>query len=105
MSEDEKKSEIADRIARLSEIRSDLSVARSRLSAAYSHIVQAGVYYARLTKAPSPKHPSKPDEWPSLGEIESADDQVKTLKGEAAKLIRELKELGIDENLFKINGE
>lgn len=107
MTDSQKQSEIADRITRLSKIRGELAVANSNLGKSTKALADVGLYYVPRVYSPHQvprKQPEKPSEWPSSETVSSQEKQVTELKSEADSLITELKELGVDEGLFRING-
>ncbi len=105
MSEDEKQTEIAKRITKLNDIRAELTVAKSTWREAREGMIEAGQYY-RSTMDPSDlKTRPGPHPWPSTEDLQSVEDKMSRLIGDATVLIEELKGLGIDGDLFKINDD
>ena len=106
MTDSQKQSEIASRITRLSNIRSELAVANSNLRQSVKALAEVGRYYVPRVYKPydRPPPPEKPSDWPSSETVASQEKSVAQLKSDADDVIAELKELGVDEGLFRING-
>ncbi len=101
MTESEEQDEIGARIARLNEIRAELTVVRSkyqeslgRLGAAGSRITQGAPPLARLAEP-----------LPGLHQLGEWNATMSRLKAEAGNIIQELTNLGLDPELFKLNGD
>lgn len=110
MTDSEMRDEIAGRIARLSEIRADLVVARSGLQEGMRRLVSA----AHATGGTSSSEPQwRPEAmrnqnikpWPTKDELDECSARIDRLKGEADVVLRELAGLGVDSELFKLNGD
>ena len=103
MTDSQKQSEIVERIKRLSDLRGELAVASSKLNKMVRAVAEAGRHYAGyISKIPS--RAPKPSEWSSSEEVSSQEQVIVDLKREADVIIGELKDLGVDDGLFKING-
>ena len=108
MNDSQKKGEIADRIKRLSELREELAVTRSTLNKSLGEVAMAGRYYSEhLPPSKVPEYnavPVQPVTWPSSEDIASNEKIIAGFRREADTILAELKDLGVDSNLFKING-
>ena len=110
MTDGEKRNEIAARIARLSEIRADLVVARSSLQEGMRRLV-SGAYATGGTAGGEPRwrpetmRNQKVEPWPTKDELDECSARIGHLKGQADVVLRELADLGVDSALFKLNGD
>lgn len=110
MTDGQKRNEIAVRIARLSEIRADLVVARSSLAEGLRHLA-AGAYEAGSNSAgelrwrPEAMTNRNVQPWPTKDELDERSASIDRLKREADVVLRELADLGVDSALFKLNGD
>lgn len=104
----EKQSEIAQRITRLSEIRSELAIAKSKWDNACKEMAEAGRYYGKIVahRQIDPRTDKEPEAWPDPNELKAHSELISSLKADANSIIKELKDIdGIDADLFKINGD
>ena len=108
MNYSQKKVEVADRIEKLSQLRAELAVARSELNKDLQKVSLAGYYYRNevpsFSRPPRSFPTDKPENWPSSEDIASQENTVATFKSEADTILGELKDLGVDIDLFRING-
>ncbi len=106
MTDTKKQSEITDRLKRLSEIREELTVAKSKRSKDLRKIALAGRFFSRHLPQESRgvRDPGEPVSWPSSDEVNVLQKEIDEFKHEADEILSELKALGIDSELFKING-
>ncbi len=106
MTETERHHEIGARIDRLKEIRAELTVARSRHQEGLGRLSAVG---GRITRAADGKYALPPlppfAPWPSQDQFVEWDATISRLKAEAGILIQELTSLGLDPELFKLNGD
>ncbi len=105
MTDSDKESEIVVRITRLNDIRAELAIVRSAFNKNCYSLANAGRYYDAIVRDKNASRSDKPDPWPSHDEVISIEGTIDTLKSEAETLISELRDLGIDGDLFKINGD
>ncbi len=106
MTESEKQDEIGARIARLNEIRAELTVVRSKHQEGLGRLNAAG---SRITQAADGKHAVLPGpplgHWPSQDQLGEWNATMSRLKAEAGNIIQELTNLGLDPELFRLNGD
>ena len=114
MTDTDKQSEIARRITRLNEIRSELTVAKSRWRNGCKDLIDAAIYYGEISgQGPSQfdtprrmRNRNEPEAWPGPDELKGYSEKMSSLKDDANLIIKELKDIGgIDADLFKINGD
>ena len=99
MTETQKQSEIALRITRLNDIRSDLTVAKSKWRKQCGALKEAGLHADHIGPESSFNN-----SWPTPEAFYKTVSEIKSIRKEADTLISELRDLGIDADLFKING-
>lgn len=87
---------IAGNLSRLTEIRKELALVKAQRRTQCKQLEDAGM---RAGADPDPNR-----EWPSPQDVQRAWRAIKTLQEEADTLIHELKELGIEPELFRLNG-
>ena len=107
MTATEKQNEIAVRITRLSDLRAEIAAARSKLQDGLYRLESAAQAINRDSVAKGPSWEGKhrnPEPWPSKAEVEEMNKAMVALKSEASHIIQDLTDLGVDSNLFKING-
>ena len=106
MTDHEKQGEIAARIARLSEIRAELVIARSRLDEGLRRLAQgaheAGASSGELHWRRRPDSARLIRPWPSKDELDALSARIEQLSREAEGVLRELGGLGVDAGLFKL---
>ena len=114
MTDADKQFEIAERITRLNEIRSELAVSKSKWRNGCKELMEAGIYYAERSGQGQSQFSAQrrmmqvkePEAWPDPDELKSYSEQMRSLKEGADFIIKELKDIGgIDADLFKINGD
>ena len=107
MTKDEQGKEIADRIARLSSIRGELVVNRASMKKSIDLLAAVGqlMQTSQNRVWPQPDYVEPIDPWPSKESLDSLANVISALKKEADALIGELKGLGLDPDLFAINGD
>ncbi len=107
MTATEKQNEIAVHITRLSDLRAEIAAARRKLQNGLNRLLSAAqaINHDSVTRGPSwaDQH-RNPEPWPSKAEVEEMDKELAGLKSEADHIIQDLTDLGVDSNLFKING-
>ena len=103
MTDREKQYELGVRVARLSDIRSELTVSRKQRDVALKNLRLAGG--DRQNVDDYSRNPPRDEEWPSPREIRDLEKTVSDLEGEARIIISELRNLGVDGGLFKLNGD
>ncbi len=105
MTETEKQDEIGARIARLNEIRVELTIVRSKHQKGLGRLRAAGCMIiehaadGELALLPGP--PLGP--WPSQDQLGEWNATMSRLKANAGNIIQELTNLGLDPELFKLN--
>ena len=100
MTAEKKAQEIGTRVIRLSDLRGELAVARKRRDDAIALLRHAGQY--------APNYLDKPpedDEWLSPADLRDRIKAVMAIEKEARQNISELRELGADADLFRLNGD
>ena len=100
MTNKEKGQEIGDRTIRLSVIRGELAVSRKKRDDALANLRLAGQNVDQYNN-----NPPHDEQWLSPTEIRDLIFNVTKLEKEAREIISELRELGADENLFRLNGD
>ena len=100
MTAEKKAQEIGMRVSRLSELRGELAIARKSRDEAIANLRYAGKQAYDYIKKPP-----EGDEWLSPADFRDRITGVVNLENEARKTISELRELGADADLFKLNGD
>ena len=101
MTDERKHRETGERLRRLSEIRSELTVERRALRDMRDALTAAGAKADTL----GTRFEEAPETWPTPDAFYAATRRLRDLKREADDLIRELHGLGIDADLFRLNGD
>ena len=100
MTNDQKGNEIGSRTLRLSSIRSELAVFRKKRDDALASLRRAGQQVDDYLLRHANDY-----EWPTPAEVRALIARVIESEQEARKIISELRDLGADAGLFKLNGD
>lgn len=110
MTQTEKDARITKLVRQLSAIREDLGAARaerrdglSRLRAAGDAVKATGAGDPTWDPGQNPALQPKP--WPTRDELHELNARIDRLKADAARAVEELRGLGVDGGLFKLNGD
>ena len=109
MTDSEKQREVADRVAKLNDLRSELTVANAKLRNGLLALSEA-CRHVEVSPAPRGvrwKQPlsSQLEPWPTKAEVEELRSTIERLRGDAGNILKELSRLGLDPALFKLNGD
>lgn len=96
MSAEQKNSEIGSRIVRLGEIRGERAVSRAKLDGFRKAISAAKESFSNEESATL--------SWPNPQDVNTEKSRIASLNSEAETIILELKDLGVDSSLLRING-
>ena len=106
MTNAQKDAEIAKRIKQLNDLRGELVVLRSERSTGIKQVCNAAGFYSNhQDNTCLPYYRSYGGPWPSSKAIDSCEQSIRQLKTQAKAILEELKGLGVDEELFKLNGD
>lgn len=88
---------VAERIRRLSTIRKERTNARAELRK-YCRLLETASDRAKHGRVDAQTW------WPSPDEFRAVERTIRNLENEAATVIRELQDFGVDSGLFELNG-
>lgn len=98
----EKEAEIGKRVSRLSELRGQLTLARSRIKEEQNRLHNASRKALKIISEDD--GPLQDLSWPTPDEIRHLSSNVKKVEKEVELLTGELKNFGVDADLFQIKG-
>lgn len=102
----EKSTAIAERMARLQDLRAELTIAMSKQREALAALIGAGLR-AEIANRDSGKSGNivrvLSESWPAPSDIQKSEAVIATLRREADTLLSELRGLGGDQGLFYLN--